>query len=52
MPSIAEDKTRTIITIEKADKKALEELAEEDCRSLNNLIIKILKDYIKEHAKK
>lgn len=44
--SIAENKTRTLITLEKELKKQLEEKAKQQNRSLNNLIETILKDYI------
>ncbi len=50
--AVSEEKTRTLLTIAKSDKEILEKLAKEDERSLNNLIIKILKDYIKENYKK
>jgi predicted HicB family RNase H-like nuclease len=44
--SISKDNTRTVITIPKELKKQLEELAKQDNRSFNNLVIKILKDYV------
>lgn len=44
--SISENKTRTLITLEKELKKQLEIKAKEQNRSLNNLIQTILKDYI------
>lgn len=43
---ISKDKTRTVITIPKELKKQLEDIAKKDNRSFNNLIIKILKDYV------
>ena len=49
MPSgqIAPNKTRTNITIEKELKYQLEEQAKKEGRSFNNLVINILKGYIK-----
>jgi len=44
--TISKDNTRTVITIPKELKKQLEDIAKKDNRSFNNLIIKILKDYI------
>lgn len=45
--SISNNKTRTILTIEKELKQKLELIAKNQERSFNNLIIKILKDYVK-----
>lgn len=42
---IGKDKTRTNITIEKDLKTKLEQIAKEQNRSFNNLVITILKDY-------
>ena len=47
--SISKDKTRTQLTIEKDLKAILEEMAKNDERSFNSLIIKILKDYVSSH---
>ena len=44
---IAANKTRTNITIEKELKTQLEELAKQDGRSFNGLVIKVLSDYVK-----
>jgi len=44
--TIGKDKTRTMLTIEKELKSQLEKVAEKENRSLNNLIITVLKDYI------
>ena len=44
---IASNKTRTNITIEKELKAQLEEQARKEGRSFNNLVINILKEYIK-----
>lgn len=43
--TISKDKTRTNITIEKELKKELEDIAKEQNRSFNNLVITILKDF-------
>ena len=44
---IALNKTRTNITIEKELKAQLEEQARKEGRSFNNLVINILKEYMK-----
>ena len=44
--SISKDKARTNITIEKKLKIDLEDLAKEQNRSFNNLIITVLKEYV------
>ena len=44
--SISKDNTRTNITIPKELKTKLEQLASEQNRSFNNLVITILKDYV------
>ena len=49
--AIGEDKTRTNITFPKELKAKLEELAQKDGRSFNNLIIKILSDYVEDVEK-
>ena len=49
--AIGEDKTRTNITFPKELKTKLEELAKKDGRSFNNLIIKILSDYVEDTQK-
>lgn len=47
---VAPNKTRTNITIEKELKITLEQLAKEDGRSFNGLIIKVLSDYVKKRS--
>lgn len=47
--AIAQDKTRTNLTISKELKKELEQIAKEQNRSFNNLIITILEGYIKQN---
>ena len=44
--SVSADNTRTNITIPKELKLELEKLAKEDGRSFNNLVIKILREYV------
>ena len=44
---VAPNKTRTNITIEKELKSQLEEIAKKEGRSFNNLVINLLKEYIK-----
>ena len=44
---VAPNKTRTNITIEKELKSQREEIAKKEGRSFNNLVINILKEYIK-----
>jgi len=44
--AISQDKVRTIIIIPKDLKKELEKIAKQDNRSFNNLVIKILKDFV------
>ena len=49
--AIGKDKTRTNITFPKELKTKLEELAKKDGRSFNNLVIKILSDYVEDAQK-
>ena len=49
--AIGENKTRTNITFPKELKAKLEELAQKDGRSFNNLVIKILSDYVEDTQK-
>lgn len=51
MGKISDSNTRTLITIPKELKKQLEDIAKEQNRSFNNLIITILKDYISSNHK-
>ena len=44
--TISNDKTRTMLTVEKKLKEQLEKEAKEQNRSFNNLIETILKDYL------
>ena len=50
--AISKDKTRTNITIEKDLKKELEDIAKEQNRSFNNLVITILKDFVVSSTRK
>ena len=44
--AISQDKTRTMLTLEKEVKRKLEQLAKEQNRSLNNLMETVLKEYL------
>ena len=44
--AVSEDKTRTIISLEKDLKTKLESLAKQEERSFNNYVIKVLKDHV------
>lgn len=46
--TISKDNTRTNITIPKELKSKLEELAKQDNRSFNNLVITVLREYIEK----
>lgn len=46
--TVSNDKTRTLITLDKSDKERLEVIAKEENRSFSNLIQTILKDYLKK----
>lgn len=46
--TVSNDKTRTLITLDKSDKEKLEVIAKEENRSFSNLIQTILKDYLKK----
>ena len=45
--ALSDKNTRTMITLPKELKATLERLAKEDGRSLNNLMVKILTDYVR-----
>ena len=49
MGNISDKNTRYVMTINKEDKKVLEELARKQNRSFNNLIQTILKEYIEKN---
>ena len=49
MGNISDKNTRYVMTINKEDKKALEELARKQNRRFNNLIQTILKEYIEKN---
>lgn len=51
MGNIAENKVKFLMIIEKEVKAQLEEIAKDDDRSLNNLINKILKEYLELRRK-
>ena len=45
--SISKKNTRTLITLPKELKEQLEAIAKNDNRSFNNLVVKILSDFVK-----
>ncbi|MBM7838339.1 putative HicB family RNase H-like nuclease [Alkalihalobacillus xiaoxiensis] len=49
--AIGPDKARTNITFDIDLKNKLTKMAKEDNRSLNNLVIKVLQDYVREREK-
>ena len=49
--TISEDNTRKLITLPKKLKEDLIEIADKENRNLNNLIVKILQDYVKVNLK-
>lgn len=44
--AVGEDKIRILITVPKEMKKELEVLAEKETRTVSNLIVSVLKEYI------
>lgn len=50
--AIAGSKTRTQLTLPKELKAELENMAKDERRSFNNLVVKILEDYINENKPK
>lgn len=48
---IAENKTKTTIVMEKDLKAALEEIAKQERRSFNNLMVSVLADYAESKKK-
>lgn len=46
--AVGKDKTRIPLTIELKDREVLKELADQDNRTVNNLIIHLIKTYIKD----
>lgn len=49
--AVSEDKVRTNITFPKELKSELEEIAKKDGRSFNNLVIKVLSDFVESQEK-
>ena len=49
--AIGEDKVRTNITFPKELKSELEEIAKKDGRSFNNIVIKVLSDFVESQEK-
>lgn len=50
MGKIADSNTRTQLTISKEMKEILTEIAKDENRSFNNLVITILQEYLKERG--
>lgn len=50
--SISSKNTRTNLTINKELKKTLEDIAKQQNRSFNNLVITILQEYVKNYNNK
>lgn len=48
--SIASDKTRISLVIDKEDKTKLEEIAKADDRTLSYIVNKAIKEYLKRNA--
>lgn len=48
--AIGKDKTQLMLTIEKDDKAKLQKIAEAESRTVNNLIVVIIKEYLKAHS--
>lgn len=48
--AISDNKTRTILTLEKKEKLSLEKIAKKENRSLNNLIETIIKEYLRDKS--
>lgn len=49
---ISEKKVKTTIVMEKTLKSSLENIAKEDMRSLNNLMVNVLNEYVKTRVRK
>lgn len=47
---IRQDKTRTNITLKKELKDQLQEIAKEQNRSFNNLVVTVLSEYVKNKS--
>lgn len=45
--AIGKDKTQVVLTITKEEKAKLQEIAEKESRTVNNLIVVIIKEYLK-----
>ena len=49
--AVGEDKVRTNISFPKELKSELDEIAKKDGRSFNNLVIKVLNDFVESQEK-
>lgn len=50
--AISDNKTRTLLTLEKKDKTLLERISKDENRSLNNLIETVIKEYLNKKEQK
>ena len=49
--AIGKDKTQVLLTLTKEDKEQLQKIAEDENRTLTNLINTIIKNYLKDYNK-
>jgi len=49
--AVGKDKTQVLLTLTKEDKEQLQKIAEDENRTLTNLINTIIKNYLKDHEK-
>lgn len=50
--AIGDDKTQLMLTLTKEDKAKLKRIADSESRTVNNLIVVIIKEYLKQHSEK
>lgn len=50
--AVSKDKTQILVTLSKEDKALLQQIAEEENRTVANLIATIIKKYLKDKAEK
>lgn len=48
--AIGKDKTQLMLTLTKEDKAKLQEIAEKESRTVNNLIVVIIKEFLKTQS--
>ncbi len=49
--AVGKDKTQVLLTLTKEDKEQLQKIAEDENRTLTNLINTIIKNYLKDYNK-